>query len=102
MADNLLTVQLTNSAQIAVSSLGAEDRRLVEGWFEHLRHWGTDEFVRSQSRRLKPEEEVYTFPAIGSDLMIAFRVSEPVVNVLSIFRREWGRLFDAARERASV
>lgn len=100
MTESLLTVRLTNSAQVALSSLGVEDRRLVDGWFEHLRHWHTDEFVRSRSRQLKPDEELYVFETGSSDLMLAFRVAGDAVVVESIFNRDWLRVWRAGLEHS--
>jgi hypothetical protein len=100
MAESLLTVRPTISAQVALSSLGAEERRLVEGWFEHLRHWHTDEFVRSRSRRLTPDEELYAFETSSSDLMLAFRVAGDAVVVESIFNRDWLRAWKAGLEHS--
>ncbi len=100
----MLTLLLSEPAWVAYSSLGTEDRRLVDSWFEHLRNWKTDEFVRSRSRRLKPDEELYAFQTSSDDLVIAFRVAADVneVTVLSIFRGEWVRPYRAEAERSTV
>ena len=55
MADDqgLMNVQLSDHARMAYSSLGPEDRRRVEAWFDHLQNWRNDEFIRSMAKRLQ-------------------------------------------------
>lgn len=95
MTEQLLTLQIDDSARIAYASLGADERRLVDAWFDHLRNWHHDEFVRSRSRRLKPDDDLYAFQTNSDDLVIAFRIAGGAIHVLSIFRREWLRAFEA-------
>jgi hypothetical protein len=93
MSEDLLRRTVTERAEIAYSSLGPEDRRLVGAWFDHLRNWRNDEFIRSRSRRLGDGEDVYVFQT-GTDLVIAFKISGDEVIVLSIFRQEALRPFE--------
>ena len=72
---------------MADTSLEADDRRLLNAWFERLRDWKNDESIRSRSRRLKIDDPVYTIQ-IDSDLLIAFKIVEDRLRVLSIFRKE--------------
>jgi len=97
MAEDLLALQLTEHARIPYTTLGPEERRLVEAWFDHLRNWRNDEFIRSQSRRLKSDEEIYVFQT-STDLVIAFQIAGNKVIVLSLFRKEALRTFEGMAE----
>ena len=100
MAESLLALEISDRASIAYSSLGQEDQRLLDAWFDHLRNWRNDEFVRSKSKRLSGDDEVFVFQT-NSDLVIAFKIVGDTVTVLSIFRKEALRLFETTAERAS-
>ena len=93
MAEESLNLELTEHATIAYTALGAEDRRLVDAWFDHLRNWRHDDFIRSKSRRLKPDEETYVLQT-SSDIIIAFKIAGTRVIVFSIFRKEALRKFE--------
>ena len=101
MTEQLLNLEVTEHAKIARATLGPEDRRLVDAWFDHLRNWHNDEFIRSRSRLLKPKESVYTFET-SSDIIIAFEIRENLVTVLSIFRKDSLRPFETMSERTSA
>jgi hypothetical protein len=101
MAEDLLSLQITDHARIAYTALGPEDRRLVDAWFDHLRNWRSDEFIRSRSRRLKSEEEIYVFQT-STDIIIAFKIDGNKVIVLSIFRKEALRTFESQREPSTA
>ena len=87
MPASLLSLEVTEQAQIAYSSLGPEDRRVIDAWFDHLKNWQNDEFIRSHSRRVASAEGTYLFMT-GRDLVIAFKIADDEVIVLSIFRQE--------------
>jgi hypothetical protein len=89
----LLTFRFELQAEVALSTLGEADRRLVETWIEYIRHWHDNDFARSRSRRLKADEELYVFETKSSDLLIAFSISGTEATILSIFRKEWLRHF---------
>ena len=99
MAENLLLVQIAEHAKIAYSTLGPEDRRLVDAWCDHLRNWRNDEFIRSRSKRLVSDEEMYSFQT-SSDIVLAFKIDGNKVIVLSIFRKEALRSFQAMAEQS--
>lgn len=98
MAEQLLDLELEEQAEIAFSSLRPEDRRQVEAWFDHLRNWHNDEFIRSRSRRLRADEEIYVTET-SAGLLIAFRIAGNQVVVLAIFRKESLRTFEALAGR---
>jgi hypothetical protein len=47
-----VNVSLTPPVEIALRTLGEEDRRRVSAWFDHLKNWRTDAFVREHSQKL--------------------------------------------------
>jgi hypothetical protein len=57
MGESLLDLRMTERAKMAYSALGPEDRRLVDAWFDHLRNWRNDAFVRSKSTPVKSNDE---------------------------------------------
>src|SRR5437899_2208188 len=93
MADRFMNLKKTEQASIALSSLGDEDRRLVHAWFDHLRNWWNDDFIRSRSQRLPADEEVYILPT-STDLRIAFSIAGDDITILSIFRKDALRPFE--------
>lgn len=101
MSEKTLKLQVSDQAQIAVSSLGAEDRRLVHAWFDHLRHWHIDEFIRAHSIPLSSDDNSFAFET-STDLVIAFSILEDAVVILAIFRKDALRAFREKLERASV
>ena len=102
MAKNLLDLRVSEPAQIARASLGEEDRRRVAAWFDHLRNWHNDPFLRSESRKLKPDEELYALQTSNEDLVLVFRISGEEVHVVTIVDRGWLRAFETGRERSAV
>jgi hypothetical protein len=97
MAEDLLSVQIAEHAEIVYSTLGQEDRRLVDAWCDHLRNWRNDEFIRSRSRRLASDQEMYAFQT-STDIVLVFEISGNKVTVLSIFREEALRSFETMAE----
>jgi hypothetical protein len=88
MAEQLLKLRLEPQVELALSTLDPNPRRIMEGWFEHLRRWHTDDFIRSRSRKLKPDEEVYAFQTDASNLIFVFSIHGDEATVLSIFTKE--------------
>lgn len=102
MSDRVLKVRLAESSEISYSSLSPDDRRVVDGWLDHLCRWPDDEFARTRSRRLKADEELYAFQANSNDLILAFRVTNNEIEVVSILREGWLKGFEAVPHRAAV
>jgi hypothetical protein len=88
MAEQLLTVRLDRHVEFSLSTLGDEDRRIMEGWFEYLKRWHTDDFIRSRSRKLKPDEELYAFQTDSSHLIFAFSIKGDEATVHAILTKE--------------
>jgi hypothetical protein len=56
----------------------------VSAWFDHLRNWRNDEFVRTHARPVKAQPGVHVLRTSG-DFAIFFRLSGDTLTVLSIF-----------------
>lgn len=100
MTEDLLGLQISEHAKIAYTSLGPEERRLVDAWFDHLRNWRSDEFIRAKSKQLKFDEDIYAFQT-SSDFVIVFKIVGNEVTVLSIFREEALRTFASSAEKST-
>lgn len=100
MSTELLNLDVTDHARIPYSALGQEERRIVDAWFDHLRNWKNDDFIRSKSKRLVSMENVYTFQT-STDLVIAFKIDADRVQIMSIFRKEALRPFETAAQGAA-
>lgn len=80
---------LNHPAEIALSTLGDEDRRKVSAWFDYLRNWESDPFVRSRSRKLDANgaENAYVLRT-STDLRVFFILHPDQIEVIDIARRE--------------
>jgi hypothetical protein len=96
MAEQLLNVRLERPVDFSLSTLREEEQRLVEGWFDHLRRWHTDDFIRSHSRKLKPDEEIYAFQTDTSNLIFVFTIKGDEATIVSVFTKEALEQFRAA------
>lgn len=89
MNQPLLTLRFKPQVDLALSTLHSDDRRIVEGWLEHIRHWHSDEDIRSRSRKLKPDDELYAVQLSSPALIIAFRVDGNEATILTVMSSEW-------------
>ena len=81
------TLVTTSPVDIALRTLDSEDRRRVHAWFDHLRNWDDDSFVRDHSVPLETVEGVYVFRT-SSDLRIFFRFDGEQITVLDIATKD--------------
>lgn len=81
-----MNVILTQPVEIALHTLGEDDRRNVTAWFDHLRNWENDEFVREHSQKLSSGENVYVLKT-STDIRIFFRLEKFDIVVLDIARK---------------
>jgi hypothetical protein len=93
MAEHLLNLVLSDDAEMALSSLGDDDRRRVSGLLENLRRGRDDERVRFHSVAVATMP--YHFAWQAGDWLIFFRQGESEVEVLSILRKDALRAFHA-------
>ena len=77
----------TQAVDIALSTLREEDRRRMTAWFEHLKNWETDEFVRKRSHKLNDEEDVYVLKT-NTDLRIFFKLEKRDIVLLDIAHKD--------------
>ncbi len=70
-----MQVVITEPVTIALRTLGEDERRRVTSWFDHLKNWDKDEFVRSRSHRLTSDENVYVLHT-SSDIRIFFSLDD--------------------------
>lgn len=80
---------LNHAAEIALRTLGDEDRRRVHVWLGYLKNWEEDKDVRSRSRKLDvPDlEDVYVLTT-SSDLRLFFILRPSQIEVIDIARRD--------------
>jgi hypothetical protein len=77
----------TPPVEIALRTLGDEDRRSVWAWFDHLHNWENDLFVRKRSQRLHSTDNIYVLKA-SNDIRIFFRLEKDRIVILDIARKE--------------
>ena len=77
----------TPPVDIALRMLDTEDRRRVHAWFDHLKNWDNDSFVRSHSVPLETVEDVYVFRT-SSDLRIFFRFDGDQIVILDLASKD--------------
>src|SRR3954454_931698 len=76
----------TPSVDIALRTMDADDRRKVDAWFDHLRNWDGDEYVRSHSHVLEGVAGVYVLKTSG-DIRIFFRIDDDTITILDVAKR---------------
>lgn len=80
-----MKVVLAEPVEIALRTLGEEDRRRVLAWLDHLENWEHDPYVREHSRKLESGEDVYVFKT-STDIWIFFALRPDRITVLDIAR----------------
>jgi hypothetical protein len=80
---------LSHAAEIGLGSLGDEDRRKVSAWFDYLRNWENDPFVRSKSHKLAlpGPDEVYVLRTT-TDVRVFFILRSDRIEVIDIARSD--------------
>jgi hypothetical protein len=82
-----MNVILTPPVEIALRTLGEEDRLRLTAWFDHLKNWEKDDYVRRRSQKLNPDEAVYVLKT-NTDLRIFFRLGPDGIEVLDVARKD--------------
>lgn len=82
-----MTVSLNHTADIAMRTLGEEDRRKVFAWIDNLKRWEEDSFVRSKAKKLdvKTSENVFVLNT-STDLSILFVLHVDHIELIDIAR----------------
>jgi hypothetical protein len=76
----------TPPVDFALRTLDTEDVRKVRAWFDHLRNWDGDAFVRARSHALEEVPGVYVLKT-STDIRIFFRLDGNTITILDIARR---------------
>lgn len=73
----------TQPVEIALRTLGDEDRRQLDAWFDHLKNWKKDPTIRRLSKKLPSADNVYALET-SSDFWIFFRLEQDEIVLLDI------------------
>jgi hypothetical protein len=88
----------TPPVEIALRTLGDDERRQMSAWFGHLGDWERDAFVREHAHKLNGED-VYVLKA--GEMWIFFRLEKDRITILDLATdatiRTFGRLPETAR-----
>lgn len=84
-----MNLEIGHAADIALQTLGDEDRRKVFAWFDHLRNWENDDFVRSKSVRLNlPDSPNVYLLRTSTDIRLFFLLHADHIEVIDIARND--------------
>ncbi len=83
-----MNFQIDTAAEIAIRTLGEEDRRKVQALIEHLKRWDQDSTIRSLAHKLDlpGADDVYVLTTT-TDLVIFFTVNDGTLEITDIARR---------------
>ncbi len=95
-----MNVTITDPVQISLHSMNDETRRRVTAWFEYLKNWETDDFLRKNSRKLPRQGNVYLLDTF-TEFLIFFSVEDKEISILDVARRETLEMFREAMARQS-
>jgi len=79
-----MNVVQTPPVEIAIRSLGEDDRRRVRAWFDQLENWENDAFVRKHSEKLPSVADVYVLKTSNEDIRIFFKLEPDRIKILDI------------------
>lgn len=97
MAGPVLNLRFDYNAEDQISTLGEVDRRRVLGLCNEIRNWHNDEVVRKLARPIATFKDEYVFRT-NSDWVIGFHLGAEDVTIMSIFRKDTNRAFEAAAQ----
>src|SRR5262245_37271620 len=79
----IMKVTQTPPVEIALRTLGDEDRQRLLAWFDRLKNWENEPFVREHSQQLPSADNVYVLKTNG-DFRIFFRLEKDRIVLLDI------------------
>jgi hypothetical protein len=79
-------VVTTLPVDIALRTLEADDVRKIHAWFDHLRNWDGDAFVRTHSHSLEEVPGVHVLNT-STDIRIFFRIDGNTITILDIAKK---------------
>ena len=77
-----MNVTVTPPVEMALRTLGDEDRQRVRAWFDKLRNWRHDSDIREKSQKLG-SDSVHVLKA-GNDIRIFFRPEQTQIVILDL------------------
>ena len=78
-----MNVIQTQPVEIALRTLGEEDRQKVVAWLDHLKNWENDAFVRGQAKQVGPDDRVFVLNT-STDFVIFFRLEKDRIVLLDV------------------
>jgi hypothetical protein len=78
-----MKVLQTPPVEIALRTLGSEDRQEVLTWFDHLKNWETDACLRSLAKQVNSSDNVYVLKTSG-EFRIFFRLEQDRIVILDL------------------
>jgi mRNA-degrading endonuclease RelE of RelBE toxin-antitoxin system len=79
-----MNVVQTPAVDIAVRNLGQEDRKQICAWFDHLRNWESDPYVRKHSEKLPATTDIYVLKTSKDGYRIIFQLEPKQIKILDI------------------
>jgi hypothetical protein len=76
----------TPLVDIALRTLNADDVRRVQAWFDHLRHWDSDDSIRRHAHRLEEVPGVYLLKT-NSDIRIFLKIEGDTLTILDVAKK---------------
>jgi hypothetical protein len=81
-----MNVVTTPPVDIALRTLGFDDRQRVQAWIGNLKNWEGDRFIQEHSYKLKPTENTYVLHTT-TDIRIFFTLEGDTITVLDVAKR---------------
>jgi mRNA-degrading endonuclease RelE of RelBE toxin-antitoxin system len=78
----MLVIQ-TRPVEIALRTLGDEERRKVVAWLDHLENWENDPFIRRQSQRIGVDGDLFVLKT-NTEYRIFFQLEPDRIVVLDV------------------
>ncbi len=82
-----MNVVLTYPVEIAMRTLGVDDQRKVQAWFDCLKNWESDPFAREHSKKLPSTANIYVLMA-SDGYRIFFKLEDDRIEIEDIATRE--------------
>ena len=82
-----MKVVTTQAVEIALRTLGHDDRQRVLTWLQYLENWESDPFVRDHSHPLQSDANTYVLQT-STDVRIFFTIDRNTITVLDVAKRD--------------
>jgi len=87
-----MNVVQTPPVETALRTMGEDDRRKIQVWFDYLRNWEKDGYIRQHSKKLDSYDDVYVLKT-SDQFNIFFRLEPERIVLLDIASEATLRLF---------